>query len=47
MSTVIAGMRTVRNVERNTATMDGRRLLAAQTGKLTNHQWERNWYVGD
>ena len=47
VSTVIAGMRTVRNVERNTATMDGRRLSAAQTGKLTNHQWERNWYVGD
>ncbi|WP_240474355.1 aldo/keto reductase [Intrasporangium chromatireducens] len=47
VSTVIAGMRTVRNVERNAATMDGRRLSAAQLDTLKRHRWERNWYLGD
>jgi len=44
VSTVIAGMRTVRNVERNTAVSDGRPLTAAQRAKLKAHRWERNFY---
>ncbi|RIX27817.1 aldo/keto reductase [Amnibacterium setariae] len=44
VSTVIAGMRTVRNVERNAATSDRDALPEAQLAKLTAHRWERNWY---
>ena len=44
VSTVIAGMRTVRNVERNAATSDGRRLTPAQKAVITRHRWERNFY---
>lgn len=44
VSTVIAGIRTVRNVDRNTAVSDGRPLTAAQRAKLTTHRWERNFY---
>jgi aryl-alcohol dehydrogenase-like predicted oxidoreductase len=44
VSTVIAGMRTVRNVERNAATSDGRRLDAAQREVVRRHRWERNFY---
>ncbi len=44
VSTVIAGMRTVRNVERNAATSDGRRLTAAQHEVIRRHRWERNFY---
>jgi aryl-alcohol dehydrogenase-like predicted oxidoreductase len=44
VSTVIAGMRTVRNVERNTAVSDGRRLTSEQRAKLRAHRWERNFY---
>lgn len=47
VSTVIAGMRTVSNVDRNARTMDGRRLPAAHVDKLKSHRWERNWYVSD
>lgn len=47
VSTVIAGMRTVGNVERNAATMDGRRLPTEQVQALRRHRWERNWYVAD
>ncbi|HET7399918.1 MAG TPA: aldo/keto reductase [Intrasporangium sp.] len=47
VSTVIAGMRTVRNVERNTATSDGRRLTDEQREKLRAHRWERNFYRPD
>ena len=47
VSTVIAGMRSVRNVERNAATIDGRRLPGAVVDKLKRHRWERNWYVAD
>jgi len=42
--TVIAGMRSVRNVERNAATSDGRRLSAAQREVIKRHRWERNFY---
>ena len=44
VSTVIAGMRTVRNVERNCATSDGRRLPAAVRETIAGHRWERNFY---
>ncbi|MEU0812586.1 aldo/keto reductase [Streptomyces sp. NPDC005970] len=44
VSTVIPGMRTVRNVERNTALSDGRPLTAAQLATLANHRWQRNFY---
>ena len=44
VSTVIAGMRTVRNVERNAATSDGRRLTDAQRDVIRRHRWERNFY---
>lgn len=44
VSTVIAGMRTVRNVERNAATSDGRRLTEAQREIVRRHRWERNFY---
>lgn len=44
VSTVIAGMRTVRNVERNAATSDGRRLTDEQVQVLSEHSWERNFY---
>jgi aryl-alcohol dehydrogenase-like predicted oxidoreductase len=45
VSTVIAGMRTVRNVERNTAVSDGRRLTSEQRAKLRAHRWECNFYL--
>ncbi|WP_421740516.1 aldo/keto reductase [Cellulomonas sp.] len=44
VSTVIAGMRTVRNVERNAATSDGRRLTDTQRDVIRRHRWERNFY---
>ena len=44
VSTVIAGMRTVRNVERNTAVGDGRGLDPAQRDIVARHRWERNFY---
>ena len=44
VSTVIAGMRTVRNVERNCATSDGRRLTDEQRATIRRHRWERNFY---
>jgi aryl-alcohol dehydrogenase-like predicted oxidoreductase len=44
VSTVIAGMRTVRNVERNCATSDGRRLTEQQREVIRRHRWERNFY---
>jgi aryl-alcohol dehydrogenase-like predicted oxidoreductase len=47
VSTVIVGMRSVRNVERNTATSDGSKLSAIQREKLARHRWERNFYVTD
>ncbi|MEE1740540.1 aldo/keto reductase [Streptomyces sp. BE147] len=44
VSTVIPGMRTLRNVERNTALSDGRPLSADQLAVLARHRWERNFY---
>jgi len=45
VSTVIAGMRTVRNVERNVATSDREPLSADELDILRRHRWERNWYT--
>ncbi|WP_351236967.1 aldo/keto reductase [Streptomyces sp. NPDC002133] len=44
VSTVIPGMRTIRNVERNTALSDGRSLTADQLAVLAKHRWQRNFY---
>src|SRR5947199_1220851 len=45
VSTVIPGMRTLRNVERNTAIGDGRGLPPDQVQKLKKHRWIRDFYV--
>jgi aryl-alcohol dehydrogenase-like predicted oxidoreductase len=45
VSTVIPGMRSVRNVERNAAVSDGRRLSAGLRAKLREHAWDRNFYL--
>ena len=45
VSTVIVGMRSVRNVERNAALADGKGLSGAQLQKLYAHRWDRNWYT--
>jgi aryl-alcohol dehydrogenase-like predicted oxidoreductase len=47
VGTVIPGMRTVRNVERNAATSDRGPLPQEQLEALKRHRWERNWYQGD
>lgn len=44
VSTVIVGMRSLRNVERNAALGDGRGLPREQVEKLYQHRWDRNWY---
>ncbi|MEV5602104.1 aldo/keto reductase [Streptomyces sp. NPDC052299] len=44
VSTVIPGMRSVRNVERNTALSDGQPLTAEQLAVLAKHGWPRNFY---
>lgn len=44
VSTVIPGMRSVRNVERNAAVSDGVPLSADQLDVLAKHRWERNFY---
>jgi aryl-alcohol dehydrogenase-like predicted oxidoreductase len=44
VSTVIPGMRTVRNVERNAAVGDGNGLPDDQVAKLKRHRWERDFY---
>lgn len=44
VSTVIAGMRSVRNVERNAAVGDGRGLAPELREALGRHRWERNFY---
>jgi aryl-alcohol dehydrogenase-like predicted oxidoreductase len=44
VSTVIPGMRSIRNVERNMAVGDGRGLTAEQVEKLHAHRWVRNFY---
>src|SRR5207244_11233058 len=45
VSTVIPGMRTMRNVERNTAVGDGKGLPPEQVQKLKKHRWVRNFYA--
>lgn len=45
VSTVIVGMRSVRNVERNTALSDGRPLPPDHRAVLARHRWERNFYL--
>jgi aryl-alcohol dehydrogenase-like predicted oxidoreductase len=44
VSTVIPGMRTVRNVERNAAVGDGNGLPDEQAAALKRHRWERDFY---
>ncbi len=44
VSTVIPGMRSVRNAERNCAIGDGRGLTPEQVGTLTAHRWVRSYY---
>ncbi|AWB44507.1 aldo/keto reductase [Paenibacillus sp. CAA11] len=44
VSTVIPGMRSLRNVERNCAVSDGRLLTGEQLQKLHRHRWVRNFY---
>jgi aryl-alcohol dehydrogenase-like predicted oxidoreductase len=44
VSTVIPGMRSLRNVERNCAVGDGRGLPPEDVEKLRAHRWERNFY---
>ena len=45
VSTVIPGMRTVRNVERNCAVGDGAGLPTEQVEALHAHRWDRNFYA--
>lgn len=45
VSTVIPGMRSVRNVERNTALSDGRPLTDDQLAVLAKHRWQRDFYA--
>ena len=44
VSTVIPGMRTVRNVERNAAVGDGHGLPADKVAALKRHRWVRDFY---
>jgi aryl-alcohol dehydrogenase-like predicted oxidoreductase len=44
VSTIIPGMRTVRNVERNCALGDGKGLPPEQVQRLKAHKWVRNFY---
>jgi aryl-alcohol dehydrogenase-like predicted oxidoreductase len=45
VSSVIPGMRSVRNVERNVAVGDGKGLPDEQLRKLKAHRWDRNFYA--
>jgi aryl-alcohol dehydrogenase-like predicted oxidoreductase len=45
VSTVIPGMRSIRNVERNVAAGDGQGLPAERREALHAHRWDRNFYV--
>jgi aryl-alcohol dehydrogenase-like predicted oxidoreductase len=45
VSSVIPGMRSVRNVERNAALGDGQGLPDEQAAALKRHRWERNFYA--
>jgi aryl-alcohol dehydrogenase-like predicted oxidoreductase len=44
VSTVIPGMRSIRNVERNMTVGDGKGLAAEQVAKLKKHRWVRDFY---
>lgn len=46
VSTVIPGMRSVKNAEANCAVSDGKGLPAGQLSKLRPHRWIRNYYKG-
>jgi aryl-alcohol dehydrogenase-like predicted oxidoreductase len=45
VSTVIPGMRSVRNVERNMVVGDGEGLPEDQVQRLKSHRWDRNFYA--
>jgi aryl-alcohol dehydrogenase-like predicted oxidoreductase len=45
VSTIIPGMRSVRNVERNCQVGDGKGLSKEQLAKLKSHRWIRNFYL--
>jgi len=45
VSSVIPGMRSVRNVERNVAVADGRGLPDEQVARVKAHRWVRNFYA--
>ena len=45
VSTVIPGMRSVRNVERNLAAADKGALPGAEVSRLKAHRWDRNFYA--
>jgi aryl-alcohol dehydrogenase-like predicted oxidoreductase len=45
VSTVIPGMRSVRNVERNMAVADGAGLPEDRAAALKAHRWDRNFYA--
>lgn len=47
VSTVIPGMRTIRNVEANCAASDGRSLSPELLTRLKAHRWQRNFYGRD
>ena len=44
VSTVIPGMRSVRNVEANCAVSDGRKLTGELIARLRDHAWDKNYY---
>ena len=46
VSTVIPGMRSVKNVEANCLLSDGRKLSESLIAELRNHTWERDFYQG-
>ena len=46
VSTVIPGMRRVRNVEANCAVSDGKHLTPDELERLKAHAWTRNFYAG-
>jgi aryl-alcohol dehydrogenase-like predicted oxidoreductase len=45
VSTVIVGMRSTTNVDRNTSVSDGRALTPDRRAVLARHRWERNFYL--
>ncbi len=46
VSTVIPGMRSIKNVEANCRLSDGRRLTESLIDDLRHHTWERDFYKG-